>query len=412
MATTLERTVRHAGAETEPATELRAARRPATAIRWSVIVAGLGVILLLGQMAFVTGAAWDIQWHLVIGRDRPLIPPHLLLLAGIVLTGIASLVGVLGFTIATRTSQQVKRVPVPAVRFLGIFRAPLGLYVAGLGALLAAIAFPLDDYWHRLYGLDVTLWAPFHVMIITGMALASLGTAHLFALPLLAAVRGGNHSRQRMVFGAGVSLALAAVMATSLLLLGQAMDREGIIAVGPQPLVAYPPLMALLTIPWLVAAAIAVPFPGGATITALALTALRYGLFWFVPWAVRWAAALEGETIRSSAPPFVATPFSLPAWILLAGVLIDVFWWVARHRRFGQLRGLKIASLFVSGVVASLALATLDTPWQRTIPLVRGGAALDLQAALVNSLPLVAAAGTLGVLLGVLVGMGLRQARV
>jgi hypothetical protein len=41
-------------------------------------------------------------------------------------------------------------------------------------ALLSAIAFPLDNYWHQLYGLDVTIWSPFHVMIISGMVLAGL----------------------------------------------------------------------------------------------------------------------------------------------------------------------------------------------------------------------------------------------
>jgi hypothetical protein len=36
------------------------------------------------------------------------------------------------------------------------------------GALLARLAFPLDDRWHALYGIDVPPCAPFHVMIVGG----------------------------------------------------------------------------------------------------------------------------------------------------------------------------------------------------------------------------------------------------
>lgn len=371
----------------------------------------LGVVLLVGQLAFVSGAAWDIQWHLVIGRDRPFIPPHLLLLFGIALTGVAALIGVLGFSIASRLGRATSK---DTVALLGVFRAPLGVYVAGIGALFSAIAFPLDDYWHRLYGLDVTLWAPFHVMIISGMALAGLGTAYVFAVPPTeAGAAFAQPARQPFAKTAthiGVAISLAMTMAIVLLLLGQAMDREGIIAVRPRPLVAFPPLLVGMTVPWLVAATVAVTFPGGATVAALVLTALRFALFAFVPWAVQWAAAIEGQVIRPSAPPFVATPLSLPAWILVAAIIVDATWWLARTRRLGSGRLLPIALLVASGVGASLLLAVLDRPWLRTLPLVRGGATLDLQAALVNSLPYVAAVGAVGVLLGSLVGMGLRRA--
>jgi hypothetical protein len=54
----------------------------------------LAAALVLAVLAFVLGAAWDIQWHYAIGRDRPFIPPHLLLLGGIALTGTLALAGV------------------------------------------------------------------------------------------------------------------------------------------------------------------------------------------------------------------------------------------------------------------------------------------------------------------------------
>ena len=72
-------------------------------------------------------------------------------------------------------------------RLLWIFRAPIGAAVAGTGALLAAIAFPLDDYWHTLYGIDVTLWAPFHVMIVGSVLLIGVGTLFMLAAELRSA---------------------------------------------------------------------------------------------------------------------------------------------------------------------------------------------------------------------------------
>ena len=36
---------------------------------------------------------------------------------------------------------------------------------------LRALGFPLDDVWHRLFGQDVTLWGPTHIMMIAGAVL-------------------------------------------------------------------------------------------------------------------------------------------------------------------------------------------------------------------------------------------------
>ncbi|MGH3969721.1 MAG: hypothetical protein ACRDTV_16780, partial [Mycobacterium sp.] len=46
--------------------------------------------------------------------------------------------------------------------------APVGgVLMAGCG-LYALIGFPLDDIWHRIFGQDVTLWGPTHLMMIGG----------------------------------------------------------------------------------------------------------------------------------------------------------------------------------------------------------------------------------------------------
>ena len=63
---------------------------------------GLGVALLVTQWAFVAGVAWDVQWHLAVGRDRPFTAPHLLLLAGIAGSGLCALGGVLWYSLIGR----------------------------------------------------------------------------------------------------------------------------------------------------------------------------------------------------------------------------------------------------------------------------------------------------------------------
>ena len=111
------------------------------------------------------GFMWDVAWHADTGRDKELLTvPHMLILVG--LGGIFT-AGVLAIALATRSGAQAGwaigrwRIPYSA--------APLALI--GFGAL---IGFPLDDYWHAVYGIDVTLWSPTHMLMICGASLAPI----------------------------------------------------------------------------------------------------------------------------------------------------------------------------------------------------------------------------------------------
>src|SRR5262249_35035734 len=140
----------------------------------------IGATLITIAMAiFIVGTAWDIQWHPSVGRDRVLTSPHIVLLSGIALSGLLSLLVILldswrawrGRGVGDHNSTPILR----------IFRAPIGVFALGVGALTATLAFPLDDYWHTLYGIDVTLWAPFHIMIISSMVLVGVGALYMIA---------------------------------------------------------------------------------------------------------------------------------------------------------------------------------------------------------------------------------------
>ena len=61
------------------------------------------------------------------------------------------------------------------MRLTSGWRAPLGGVLIFLCGGFALLGFPLDDVWHTLFGQDVTLWGPTHVLMIGGASLATLG---------------------------------------------------------------------------------------------------------------------------------------------------------------------------------------------------------------------------------------------
>ena len=52
--------------------------------------------------------------------------------------------------------------------------------MAACGAY-ALLGFPLDDVWHRLFGQDVTLWGPTHLMLIGGAVMGLVGLCVLIS---------------------------------------------------------------------------------------------------------------------------------------------------------------------------------------------------------------------------------------
>ena len=60
------------------------------------------------------------------------------------------------------------------VRFLGLRGTP-GFHLAAWGVAVILLAAPIDDLWHRLFGLDVTLWSPPHLFGLLGAAISTVG---------------------------------------------------------------------------------------------------------------------------------------------------------------------------------------------------------------------------------------------
>ncbi|MFP1150927.1 hypothetical protein ACK280_02160 [Mycobacterium sherrisii] len=107
------------------------------------------------------GFIWDVSWHIGNGRDPgPLAnPAHYFIiigLFGVFLGGVVSMV------------IPFEKPGPAAVRITRNWYAPVGAVLMAACGLYAMIGFPLDDIWHRIFGQDVTLWGPTHLMMIGG----------------------------------------------------------------------------------------------------------------------------------------------------------------------------------------------------------------------------------------------------
>ncbi|MBF6302338.1 hypothetical protein IU459_33070 [Nocardia amamiensis] len=127
------------------------------------------VMFLATILTALLGFIWDVSLHVGNGRDAgPLAnPAHYFILAGLFFlftAGMSAIVLPLD-----------EKPGAAAVRVTRTWYAPVGgILIAGAG-LYALIAFPLDDVWHRLFGQDVTLWGPTHLMLIGGAGLSLVG---------------------------------------------------------------------------------------------------------------------------------------------------------------------------------------------------------------------------------------------
>ena len=127
------------------------------------------ILTTLSLLVALLGMLWDISLHIGVGRDEgPLAnPAHYLILFG--------LFGVFAGGIFA-CAMPLDEKPGPAsIRFIRGWDVPVGGVLLTGAGFYALLGFPLDDVWHRLFGQDVTLWGPTHLMLITGAGLSIIG---------------------------------------------------------------------------------------------------------------------------------------------------------------------------------------------------------------------------------------------
>lgn len=146
---------------------------------------GAGWLVAAGIAVYSIGASWDIAWHIDVGRDRFLTPPHDMIIGGMVLVVAGGLVGS-----AARWWRQRLLRP--------------GLLIAASAAILQLVALTVDNWWHNAFGVDVTLWSPPHLLLISLGWLAVVG--------LLAEVARTRPSPYTLAVCAGLLLGVTTVV--------------------------------------------------------------------------------------------------------------------------------------------------------------------------------------------------------
>jgi hypothetical protein len=115
------------------------------------------------------GVQWDIQWHVRIGRDSFWIAPHVMTYAGVAGVVLLSF-GVLAWDTWRR---RAARLAPDEMTIMGLTGTP-GFHLAAWGIALTVLAAPIDDLWHRMFGIDVTLWSPPHLLGMLGSLINSV----------------------------------------------------------------------------------------------------------------------------------------------------------------------------------------------------------------------------------------------
>lgn len=310
--------------------------------------AAASVVVLVGGCVFaVEGFLWDVAWHIALGRDEFLFsPPHICLLLGIGLLGVS---GVVGIARATATGADVgwRR---------GRLRVPFGCAMLTAAGVVALIGFGVDELWHAAYGIDVTMWSPPHLSMISAAAFSPMAAWLIIA-------EAGLHNATRVWRYVLVGFATGATLVAL-----SAWMLEFDLGV-PQWQQAFHPLLVALAGGFALSAARAALGRGGALLAMVRFVVIRAALLavvtlvWhlpipvFVPYV---AAALAVEVAfalardRSTAWTGVAAGLGV-ATVGMAGAAALTQWWSWNPWTPGLLRA---APAVLATAVAAAVLGT------------------------------------------------------
>lgn len=318
-----------------------------------------GWIILYLLLQAQLGLAWDREWHDLVGRDQFWIPPHIMMYSGLGGVGIVALVLILADTLRYR-----RRKPGvddgSTVNIFWVFHAPLGFLMVGFGALTDLLAAPFDNYWHQLYGIDVTLWSPFHLMGSIGGVLAGLGSVYIFASEAsIERQTPGSHYGFLGLNGSewGVVILLAAFIELTL----PSLTAFVPVPIGSMQLLTYPLILTIAICGSLFGVVQTIRKPGIAsiTITILCLEALLTQLF--VPWALDYVVPRFGFTFRFAGrdPSFNTTLVILPLIFFLSAFLVDGVSYWQRFRK-GTVQE-PLQGVIIIGMLMTLPLLVLPS---------------------------------------------------
>jgi hypothetical protein len=328
--------------------------------------AALPVLVTLGSLAVAAfGFFWDVATHIDSGRDSGPFAniAHYPILAG--LGGVA----LAGFLAAVLGADARDRA---AIAWAPGWRIPLGGALLLLCGAVAMLGFPLDDVWHRIFGQDVTLWGPTHVLMIGGASLAPIAAWLLLV--------EGRRAAGRTERGRTRLLAWEVQLAGATLIGLSTLQLEFGFGVPQFQLAFHPILIALAASIALVAARVRLGRGGALAATGAYL-------------------AIMTPMVLIVGPLFGHTFLHFPLYLVEA-VLVELAAVVLARRgpvAFGAAAGALIGT---AGVAAEWGFSQVAMPLPWTAALLPGAPVLALLAALA------------GGLLGAHLGSALRQSHV
>ena len=326
-------------------------------------------LLLLAEF----GLAWDRRWHDMVGRDQFWIPPHIMMYTGIAGAGLIALCVVLVDTL--RYYQKKAGVDDSStVNILWFFHAPLGFILLGIGMLIDAIAAPLDNYWHVLYGVDVTFWAPFHLMGHLGAVIGVLGIIYAFASEA-AYERQVEDPSPRLLWLNGPEWGIVVLLAGFQEVVLPALTAFIPIVLGPVQLITYPLILVLAASLFPISLYLCIRKPGITLLMILILWPLSLATETFTPLALRFMVARLGLTYRLGREPvFDVTIAMLPLLYLVSALMVEAA--ASWHRRSGEARNDELRGAWLLGVLMAVpavvippGIAHAFSLWAPAIPL-------------------------------------------
>lgn len=295
-----------------------------------------GWALLVFGVVNALGFSWDIAWNRTV-RPYDISPlPDVLMLSSLALSGVLCVA--LGLWEARRLRPFARGhadtisvdTDLDRIKVLGDARVPLGILLVAGGALTGFLSVWLDYYWHAMYGIDVALWAPFHVMGFLGGFIRDLGCLYLWGDLL------------RVTRGAGARLshagpAVAGLICTAMLLLFRLLWvlTPGLVNVptiqyGPLQIMAYPVLLALVVPGMLIAVRRTIGNRWNASSVGGLLFGFSILVGLLVPWAIPGPATAQGWGLRPLALGILALP------VLSIAALTDVLDRAWSHPEIGS----------------------------------------------------------------------------
>ncbi len=290
---------------------------------WAASTLGVG---LGGLLIAAIGFYWDVAWHIDLGRDKELFTPaHDMILLGLMFIPFAAGTAIV---LATAAKAETK------LR-LGELRVPwssLALGAIGLGALTG---FPLDEVWHRAYGIDVTMWGPTHLMMIGGASITPIGLWLVF--------RESGVTLAKGTFARRIAIVLAGATMTGL------STFQGEFDFGvPQFQALYHPVLVVAAAAGGLTLARLVLGRGGAIHAILGFLAIRGGI-----------ALLVGGFLGHTFPRF-------PLYIG-AAIAVELVAWILGTAKVGASRSRPASPARPSGLRPSGAGRTCGAPTRGTV---------------------------------------------